>query len=248
MEAFRALLDLMLPRRCIVCGERLNIRERHCCLGCLVDLPHTFYWTWEDNPMALRFRDASDSRSEPGMTIPPTCSEAWKPHAAALFFYRNGSGYERITQELKYGYNRAAGRYFAGMLAARLAEGGQFADVDLVVPVPLHWTRRYRRGYNQAEVIAAVVARALGAPFAARALVRVRRTRTQTAVAVDAKASNVAGAFRPGRRLPRSPRHILLVDDVFTTGATLGECARTLRAAFGDDVRISAVTLACIAK
>ena len=235
MEPFRALLDLVLPRRCIVCGERLNIRERHCCLGCLLDLPQTFYWTWEDNPMSLRFREAS--------ALP-------EARAAALFFYRNGSGYENITRELKYGYNRAAGRYFARMLAARLVAGGLFADVDLVVPVPLHWTRLYRRGYNQAAVIAAELARALGAPLAARALVRVRRTRTQTAVAVDAKAANVAGAFRTARRFRRAapPRHILLVDDVFTTGATLGEAARTLRAALGEAPVISAVSLACIAK
>ena len=192
MEPFRALLDLVLPRRCIVCGERLNIRERHCCLGCLLDLPRTFYWTWEDNPMSLRFREAS--------ALP-------EARAAALFFYRNGSGYENITRQLKY-------------------------------------------GYNQAAVIAAELARALGAPLAARALVRVRRTRTQTAVAVDAKAANVAGAFRTARRFRRAapPRHILLVDDVFTTGATLGEAARTLRAALGEAPVISAVSLACIAK
>ena len=240
MDAFRALLDLMLPRRCIVCGERLNIRERHCCLACLADLPKTYYWTYEDNPMTARFVQSSS------LTSPGTC--------AALFFYRSGSGYEHITQHLKYEYGRAAGRYFSRMLAARLREGGLFEGVDLVVPVPLHWTRKWQRGYNQAEVIAAVLARELGAPLAARAMVRARRTRTQTAVAVEEKAANVAAAFRPSRRFRRACatgipwRHILLVDDVFTTGATLGECARTLRSALGDDVRISAVTLACIAK
>ena len=78
--------------------------------------------------------------------------------------------------------------------------------------------------------------------------------RSQTALAVEEKAANVAAAFRPSRRLRRACasgapwRHVLLVDDVFTTGATLGECARTLRSALGPDVRISAVTLACIAK
>lgn len=82
--------------------------------------------------------------------------------AAALFFYRRGSGYDLITQSLKYGRNFEAGRHFAAMLGRLLRESPLFSDVDLVVPVPLHWTRRLRRGYNQAEVIAREVARELG--------------------------------------------------------------------------------------
>lgn len=140
--------------------------------------------------------------------------------ATALFFYRRGSGYDRITQSLKYGRNFAAGRHFAALLGELLRESPLFSDVDLVVPVPLHWTRRLRRGYNQAEVIAREIARSLSASpspsrvaFAPRLLRRVRHTKTQTRVSsginllsknshdnlpdssLEARARNVAGAF-----------------------------------------------------
>ena len=216
--------------------------------------------------------------------------------AAALFFYRHGSGYDQITQALKYGRNFAAGRHFAAMLGQRLRDSPLFSDVDLVVPVPLHWTRRVRRGYNQAEVIARAVARELSAgrggeprdpgcshrtpsqpgalpparvAFAPRLLRRVRRTRTQTRMTISEKSLNVSGAFavrsvhtltdsgggmckkglkRTYPRLfsggyARDVHHILLVDDVFTTGSTLTACHDALREVFGPDVRISLATL-----
>ncbi|MBO4670907.1 MAG: ComF family protein, partial [Bacteroidales bacterium] len=127
-------------------------------------------------------------------------------------------------------------------------------DVDLVTCVPLHWTRRFRRGYNQAAVIASELARCLAVQFSPDILKRTRRTATQTRLSVEAKALNVAGAFAVRRRymsfraqsrdLP--PRHILLVDDVFTTGATLTACASALFEAFGPELRVSIATLACV--
>jgi ComF family protein len=114
---------------------------------------------------------------------------------------------------------------------------------DLVCPVPLHWTRRFTRGYNQAEVIGREVARVLGVPFEPRLLRRVRRTGTQTKLSPEERAANISGAFAV-RKSIASPLQILLVDDVFTTGATAAACAAALREAFGPEVRISVATLA----
>ena len=236
-----ALLDLVLPRVCLVCGRPLLPRERHLCTECLADLPETRYATLAHNPMADRF----NARIR---------VEEYEPYAyaAALFHYRADAGYKKIPQALKYHRDFAAGRWAARLLGERLAASPLYADVDLVIPVPLHWTRRWRRGYNQAALIAREVARVLGVPCAERALSRRRRTRSQARLAGRTeRAANVEGAFAPGRRRSgradlSAARHILLLDDVFTTGATLAACHDALRRSCGPQVRISVATLGVV--
>ena len=233
-----ALLDLVLPRVCVVCGRTLLPQERHICLNCLADLPETHFATLGRNPMADKFnaRVAGDS---------------YEPYAfaAALFYYSADSGYSRITQALKYHRDFGAGKFFAHLLGRSLVSSELFAGVDLVVPVPLHWTRLWSRGYNQAEIIARELAATLSAPCRTDLLRRCRRTATQTRLGGEEKSANVAGAFRTTKKAAslasgNGIRHILLVDDVFTSGATLGECHKALRETFGSSTRISAVTLA----
>ena len=233
-----ALLDLVLPRVCVVCERTLLLQERHICLNCLADLPETHFAKLGRNPMADKFnaRIAGD-RYEP------------YAFAAALFYYSADSGYSRITQALKYHRDFGAGKFFAHLLGRSLVSSELFAGVDLVVPVPLHWTRLWSRGYNQAEIIARELAATLSAPCRTDLLRRCRRTATQTRLGGEEKSANVAGAFRATKKAASLATgdgisHILLVDDVFTSGATLGECHKALRETFGSSTRISAVTLA----
>ena len=300
-----ALGDLFMPRACLACGCRLGMRERHLCLSCAADVPYTRFWLAPHNPLADRFNAVLERHRG---TEPMDYA-----YAAALLYYKGA--YRAIPRALKYQGDLAAGRHYGALLGRRLAAAPHFADIDLVIPVPLHWTRLRSRGYNQAEVLARALVdafRAAPAPGASAAppssvserwpvaaghdegaapttvipgapsavipgltrslpevrtdlLVRARRTRTQTRVSVDQKAQNVASAFQvPARfspwarivstwkgEVPESPaevlasaRHILLVDDTFTTGAPLYACYAALRPF--TTARISIATLAAV--
>ena len=235
---FRAVADLLMPRCCLVCGRQLGLHEKHLCLRCSADLPLTYYWEQAHNPMADKLNAVLERQRAAGELMPYIS-------AAALLFYKHDNPYSRIPQALKYGGNVSAGRFYASRLGAFLAFSPDWASVDCVVPVPLHWVRRWRRGYNQAEVIARALAASLGARLAPRALRRVRRTRTQTALDASARLQNVKSVFRVGP-LPAGVRHILVVDDTFTTGATLAACCTALRAALGPSVRVSVATLSVV--
>ena len=173
-------------------------------------------------------------------------------YAVALLYYKGA--YREIPRALKYHADLAAGRHFGTLLGRRLASAPHFQDIDLIIPVPLHWTRRWSRGYNQAEILARAVADAFGLTCRSDLLVRARRTRTQTRLTVEQKARNVASAFQVPERFrlsPESPRsvltsarHILLIDDTFTTGATLYACYSALRPY--TSARISIATLAAV--
>lgn len=176
-------------------------------------------------------------------------------YAAALFFYPEDSSgedvhYDRITKAIKYNSNFEAASLFSDLLAEELASSPLFSDVDMVIPVPLHFLRHWKRGYNQAELIARSIARRLDAGLCTRTLKRRRRTRSQATLPMESKASNVQGAFvlreNKSTQPPKEPRHILLVDDVFTSGSTLDECRKALRRRYGMQVRISIATLAFV--
>lgn len=245
LRGLRAAGEILLPRQCITCGRRLLLEEKHLCLECLADLPQTYFWTMSHNPMADRFNENIQKDIE---TDEDDGLHERYAYAAALFFYHSEAQYRLIPYQIKYHGNIRAGRYFGRMLGNRLASSELFEDVDMVVPVPLHWTRKWKRGYNQAEVIAEAVSEALGAPMRTDLLRRRKRTTTQTRMEVEDKRKNVAEAFvstpsLAGIAAQDSVRHLLLIDDVFTTGATLHASFVALRTVLPASVRISVATL-----
>lgn len=229
--SFAGLRDLFFERSCAVCGGALDSDWHLVCSRCRSDIPLTYFWNYSENAAMERLFD---------------CRVA---NAAALFFYRHDSPYCEIVRKFKYGRRRDLGLWAAEMLGSRLAGGGLYAGVQAVVPVPLHWLKKWRRGFNQAEIIARGVAEGLafrqtGAgepagsiPVAARLLRRRRYTSTQTRRSAQSRQSNVSGAFALNRREAERLRaagvtHILIVDDVLTTGSTLKECIRLLQPHF----------------
>lgn len=187
-------------------------------------------------------------------------------YAIALYFYRTDSNYSHISRQLKYHSNTPAGKHFGQQLGLRLAKAEHLSDVDAVIPIPLHWTRKWSRGYNQAEVIAREVASVLGVDLRVDILERCRRTRTQTKLSIEGKAANVKGAFRvkpsivqslsseagehPNLKIKKADtlaisdlKHLLIIDDIFTSGSTALACYCALREVFPPSVRISIATL-----
>jgi len=199
----RSLGDLLLPRVCAVCGRPLLACERHLCLECEAGLPFTRFESVRHNPMADKFNALVEA---------PEYVRAF-----ALFYYQ--AGYQNITQEVKYRRNFGIGRWFGRLLGERMAPSvilsvSEESSPSLtVVPVPLHWTRRWQRGYNQAEVIGRELASALGAAFEPSLLRRVRRTRTQTRLSATERAGNVSGAFKVSDRAARRVLAGLGADD-----------------------------------
>ncbi len=261
---------MFLPRECIVCGTKLSADERFMCEACSEDIPLTYYWDIPYNPAADRLNESIQHKFE---TIPETTDDPesdtaptteggtdepqpsnhpeYEPysHYAGLFFYSDDNGYRFICQRLKYDGDIALGRHYSHLLGEKLAGSELFRDVDLVVPVPLHWTRQWKRGYNQAAVIAGEVAKVLGAVHSPRLLIRNRRTQTQTVLSIEEKKRNVTGAFTVNRKaLPTKsrPHHILLIDDMMTTGSTIAACHEALREVFPTSVKISAASLGCM--
>ena len=227
-RAARGLRELFFTRECVVCGAVLNEDERFLCAHCLGDIPLTYFWDYSENAAMERLGSVCRIYN-----------------VAALFFYRHDSPYCDIVRQFKYCRRELLGRWAASLLGDYMAKGGLYGDVQAIVPVPLHWRKRWKRGFNQAEIIARGVAERLGSlPVAARLLRRRRYTSTQTRKSAVERAGNVSGAFAINlseveRLRAAGVKHILLVDDVLTTGSTLAECVRLLEPHF----TVSAATL-----
>lgn len=253
---FYAFADMILPRKCIVCREKLTLVEEHLCRWCRDDMPLTRFWQVRHNRMADKFNERIQTELERGWDESDKESAEFKhypleryAYATALLFFNEEGGYNRIPYRIKYEGDIRAGRYFGTRLGEHMLSAEWFQDIDVIIPVPLHWKRRWKRGYNQAEIIAEGISEALGVPVRTDILKRRRNTRTQIHLDIEGKAANVAGAFIATRTIDDNPtRHILLVDDVFTTGSTLMACFTALRTVFTPSVRISIATLAFVGR
>lgn len=225
-DMMRDVLSLVIPASCPVCGKRLGRGEAVVCASCEVTAPLTNLWREPHNPMNERF-----------WGLMPV------ERASAFLWYVEGSAWRDVVHNFKYGgqwrvaYNM--GRWFG----AELRESGLYADVDVVVPVPLHLARRMWRGYNQSEYIARGIARELGVKVDTRSVGRHRYNSSQTHHRKVERWDNVEGIFRVRRADALRGKHILLVDDVFTTGATIMSLGETILRST-EDVRLSVATLA----
>jgi len=161
--------------------------------------------------------------------------------ASSFFYYHKGSDFRNILHLLKYDGRQDLGETMGRFVAAELLSVDFFRDVDVIVPVPLHPRKQKSRGYNQSECIAHGISGVVGIPVDAFSISRKKHTETQTRKSAYERWENVEGIFCLHHPERFSGKHVLIVDDVLTTGATITACAD----AFGEveDVRFSILTL-----
>ncbi len=220
------LLDWIYPRQCLMCGRLLTVEERHICLPCLMDLPRTTFHLHPENLMEERFRGIFPLE-----------------RTAALFLYEKGAAVCNIIYSLKYHDQPDIGVFFGRLLAWDILDSGFFEGIDCIIPVPLAPGRLRERGYNQAAMIARGVSSKTGIPVLETRLVRTRENPTQTRQSVRGRFENAERLFEVRHPEELAGKHVLLVDDVVTTGATIRACADALMVCPG--IRFSVLSLGC---
>ena len=224
-DLFSDFFNLLYPDLCVVCGENLLKNEQHICLSCLSSIPKTNYHLQPDNPIEKRFWGK----------VPVY-------RATAFFFFQKGSPFQKLLHVLKYKGNKEIGEKIGKYAAADLLESVDFNSVDLIIPVPLHPQKYKKRGYNQSEWIGKGLSEILGKPQDTGTLKRIRENTTQTKKSVFERYENTEGIFECSDTTSLAGKHVLLVDDVLTTGSTLEACIKALIAC--PDIRVSVFTLA----
>ena len=219
--ALEGLLDALLPAHCLLCG--LPSGRSRLCPTCSGDLPRPAR-ACERCALPLA-RSRERACCDRCLLRPPP----WNRAVSATLY---GFPADILVQRFKFHRDLGCGALLAQELLSAL-ESRRPPLPDAIVPVPLHRSRLLSRTFNQADVLARSLGKALGLPVQSRLLQRRRRTRAQSGLDASARARNVRGAFSLRRRTARGPlpRHVALVDDVLTTGVTLSECCRTLRRA-----------------
>ena len=197
------------------------------CLACRYNMPLTNFSRHKNNPIKLLFENILPIES-----------------AAAMFWFVGNTEWQSIIHKFKY-----YGRWFFAQkmgewFGEELCESGNFEDIDLIVPIPLHFHKRLSRGYNQSEQLALGMGRKMGIECDCRSVCRRLHNDSQTTKSHFERWDNVENIFEVRRAERLRGRHILLVDDVLTTGATISSCATTILKACEGDVRISVASLA----
>lgn len=221
---FNDFISLFFPRLCAACERTLMKNESVLCLHCLHDLPLIVFNGSEDSPLDKIFWGR--------VTISRTF---------ALFLFSKKGKVQHLIHQLKYKNRPDVGIYLGAMLARHMLEFYP-KEFDVVVPVPLHRSKEKKRGYNQSTMIARGISEVLGIPVGDENFIKVAITETQTRKARFARYENVKETFRVVDPKAFEKKHILLVDDVITTGATLESCAAKLL-----EVQEIKVSIACLA-
>lgn len=219
------LLGLFFPNSCRLCGKTLHQQEEILCTTCFYKLARTNFHNEKQNPVMDIFSGRLPLYS-----------------ATALLFFSKGGGTQQLIHKLKYKGHKEVGIYLGEMLGNQLEKSELFRDSEVIVPVPLHPRKQHKRGYNQSKMMAEGLASRMNARVVPDVLFRKVHSSTQTKKSRYERWENVKDIFELKNGHQLEGKHVLLVDDVITTGATLEACGRKLLEIPG--IRLSIASLA----
>ncbi len=225
MKCSHHFFNLFYPNHCICCDETLLDQEKIICLGCRTDLP---------------FVDNRDFKSNPLTQV----LEGRIPieNAASFLFYSSSGKVKQLIHELKYKSKQEIGTYLGKWFGRLLQASNQFTTIDCIIPVPLHKKKLKKRGYNQLTKFGESLSDILQVPFKENIVERINLTNTQTLKKRLERFKNVDTVFSVSKPDLIEKNHILLIDDVVTTGATLEACSKELLKS--QNIKISIATIA----
>ncbi len=222
----KSILDLLIPPKCHICGDVLLPEERFICTTCNLSLPRTMYYALKDNPMEMRFAGHFPFN-----------------RAAAHLFYTRSSAVASLIHDFKYRNFPSLARHLGKIMGEELMRTGFFTDIDYILPLPIHWSRRLSRGYNQTEYLAKGVEDATGIPVK-RNLKTIRSHKTQTNLNPEERRINTSNLFILLNPEIFENKEVVIIDDVCTTGATLSGAAEVIIQS-APTCKINLLTLAC---
>ncbi len=217
--------SLFYPELCQACGEPLMKGEEVICTLCHFHLPKTWFHHDQDNQLTRSF-----------------WGRVYLNAAAAFLYFQKGSRVQQLLHRLKYEGHKEIGIYIGKVYGLELMKSPWFRNADVIIPVPLHIKKLRKRGYNQSEMFAEGLAQTMDAKLETGCLYRVVHSSTQTRKSRFQRWENVEDIFRIRHPEKLQGKHILIVDDVITTGATIESCAQALMTVPG--VKVSAVAIA----
>jgi ComF family protein len=220
---------LFFPHICSGCGTDIINKETPLCLQCIHDLPVTNFHSYAGNPVEKIFWGR----------LPLVA-------ASACHYFTKDSLLQHLLHQLKYRGNKEIGIFLGNMMGQALKQSPRFSDVEALVPLPLFASREKKRGYNQATIICEGIAEAMQVPVLNQAIMRLSATETQTQKNRIERWQNMEGRFFIKNAAAIANKHILLVDDVVTTGATLEACGQKLLTV--KNSQLSIATLAFVVK
>lgn len=224
--ALRSMWEMLYPRLCLHCQMNTAVKDHLFCIHCLRDYVETDYHLIPDNPVARHFY-----------------GRVKVERAASLLDFKKGSLSQTLLHELKYNRRKEIGVSLGERYAKKLKTSGFLNGIDAIIPVPLHRKKLKKRGFNQSALFAVGMREICGLPVYEKTLLREVNTETQTRKHRMERIDNVAKAFRLSKPEKVRNNHILLVDDVVTTGATMEACANVLLSEKKVKVSLAAIAL-----